>query len=967
MSNYYVGSFGRTFSVNDGQPGRESNPSANPSVPGSHPYQLPPPRASVPLQLGTDPFLHQRNQGEGADPGGARSRPSPSHQQTPNKQLPSVSQLLTPTIHESRPPSPHRPPAFGYAPHNGATDPSHRYRHKETGPVFATPRSDTHDSSTFHSNPSPQLQSGPLPPLAHMSPHVLGHEPPFSSASQGSPPIPPFAHPSYSPHAYRTHERDPGDAACSETSDSGSATASKSSSNVRPHVVDERYIEGEGLCYVYADGSHCPKIVDGVQVNANWGITKAGKPRKRLAQACLTCREKKIKCQPNLPKCDQCQKSGRECRFESAPRGHRAALKASQLLNRYEARDSFSAGHNFPGSANPFYSMLRASESGTSLPGTSSQSPVSEGSMLTPAAMEDVQESMLEAEQQRRMRMHSLSQVSVGAEDCSKRPVSHVSPDYNEILTEMKDLDSQDPVACDWSMDPYEADPELTIHYVECYFNNVNDRLYYMLPRKRFLLWLRSCHTKTLDDNMLLYSMMAMASVFSDRPDRVMALKRYSRTARYAVERSQHSLTLQLAQSRIILSLWFYAIGALVKSWDAAGAAVRTVCGLRYNVESGGVIVDQSQQICEYGLHPQALIECRRRTFWIAFMLDRLSCFYTPSSTFISSQTAYLRLPCREEVYEAQQYTTVPYFQSFLNQTPVSPEDELSGVSAMALLIEVMAIWGDVSDHVFRLSLIPADAYRKLFEEFHSSIVRRSDELISRLPDHLTFTALNLERGIRTKKADTFVEIHLLYHATLMKLNRHARRRNLPEATIDWHIHTTRNHAAEILRIALTLMRYATEYEPSRLAMEPAIAKGVLLSPYLGYVIVSAVDVLSAGGLMVDMPETVSLIRGGLEAVRELSRFWAGSVPLISLIESRLDSLTEHRHHPLMSEGKVAFIVSGPSLDSQVRTGTQKQDPPSNEDLMYGGLPRERFFGALGAGSNVPFLEDNILWIRDTS
>jgi hypothetical protein len=161
-------------------------------------------------------------------------------------------------------------------------------------------------------------------------------------------------------------------------------------------------------------------------------------------------------------------------------------------------------------------------------------------------------------------------------------------------------------------------------------------------------------------------------------------------------------------------------------------------------------------------------------------------------------------------------------------------------------------------------------------------------------------------------------------------------------------------------------MRYVTEYEPSRLVMEPTTAKGVLLSPYLGYVIVSAVDVLSAGGLMVDMSETISLIRGGLKAVKELSRFWAGSVPLASLIECRLDSLMEHRHHPHMTDGKVAFMVSGPSLDSQVRTGTQKQDPPSNEDLMYGGLPRERLFGALGAG-HVPFLEDNILWIRDTS
>lgn len=82
-------------------------------------------------------------------------------------------------------------------------------------------------------------------------------------------------------------------------------------------VVDERLIPGKGVCYIFADNSYCPKLIDGQPVNPNWGLTKAGKARKRLAQACIACREKKVKCQPNLPKCDQCQKSGRDCIFES--------------------------------------------------------------------------------------------------------------------------------------------------------------------------------------------------------------------------------------------------------------------------------------------------------------------------------------------------------------------------------------------------------------------------------------------------------------------------------------------------------------------------------------------------------------------------------------------------------------------------------------------------------------------------
>ena len=87
-------------------------------------------------------------------------------------------------------------------------------------------------------------------------------------------------------------------------------------------VVGEQNIQGEGICYLYEDGSHVKKYIDGETVNAQWGVTKAGKPRKRLAIACINCREKKIRCDPGEPKCVQCDRSGRECRFQTA-RAHR--------------------------------------------------------------------------------------------------------------------------------------------------------------------------------------------------------------------------------------------------------------------------------------------------------------------------------------------------------------------------------------------------------------------------------------------------------------------------------------------------------------------------------------------------------------------------------------------------------------------------------------------------------------------
>ena len=85
-----------------------------------------------------------------------------------------------------------------------------------------------------------------------------------------------------------------------------------------PRFVRAAELPGEGMCYFYDDGSHCKTVIDGEAVNAHWGVTKAGKPRKRLAIACVTCREKKIKCDPDYPRCVQCEKFGRVCRFKNA-------------------------------------------------------------------------------------------------------------------------------------------------------------------------------------------------------------------------------------------------------------------------------------------------------------------------------------------------------------------------------------------------------------------------------------------------------------------------------------------------------------------------------------------------------------------------------------------------------------------------------------------------------------------------
>ena len=70
-----------------------------------------------------------------------------------------------------------------------------------------------------------------------------------------------------------------------------------------------------------------------------------------------------------------------------------------------------------------------------------------------------------------------------------------------------------DILSCD--VDPFEAMPDITEHYLDHYFTNVNTTSYCMYPRERFLQWVRRDREKTQAEKTLLYAMLAHGSVFS--------------------------------------------------------------------------------------------------------------------------------------------------------------------------------------------------------------------------------------------------------------------------------------------------------------------------------------------------------------------------------------------------------------------------------------------------------------------
>ena len=335
MSRTYIGPFGRILPLPEGynrqQAERELSVASAPE-PRMTTYRLPLlPVPSPRLQFGTDPTMGLTEPMRYGTTNPSR-RPMESFKPGSQEQLPSVNQLLTPGSLSSVATSPYSRSTSTGSPVNIGPELPSPHRGSISDPLTNTnPQS---FSGGYPASSLPQHQYAP-PSRDIMSIETSASNcrtPQYSSTyynrtEYDSPAYPTAMNPSYSGYATAQISNLPAPPAQRypvppSTYDSGASSQSSqdTSATKKPllRVVGEENIPGEGLCYIYSDGSHLRKTIDGETVNAHWGVTKAGKARKRLAVACMTCREKKIKCEPGEPKCVQCDKSGRECRFQTA-------------------------------------------------------------------------------------------------------------------------------------------------------------------------------------------------------------------------------------------------------------------------------------------------------------------------------------------------------------------------------------------------------------------------------------------------------------------------------------------------------------------------------------------------------------------------------------------------------------------------------------------------------------------------
>ncbi|KAK4622227.1 hypothetical protein CLAFUW4_06918 [Fulvia fulva] len=844
----------RAFPLHERQPSDQSRSYANPP---RHLVELPrplEPRPTHQLHSAHSEASRDRRRSDGF----GQPAPMQPEYRPQTQNLPRLHDILT-----SGPSAP-SPPTYGGSWNNTAGPPALQqngdghYSHNGWHPPMVEPPRG-HESS-YHSQQGrrlelPILETSPVTRhdshVPQQSPYHTYHEPRREyDPRRERPHEPPSA--SYLPNrAEEQHYRSPAGSIDRPRTHAFPPNAPESSKK----YIGVREVPGEGQFHLYEGGYRIPTSVDGENVNPAWGLTKANKPRKRLAMACLDCREKKIKCEPGASSCLQCEKAKRPCR--KAPT-HQSQSEPGTTPVWQSSAGSPVRNTGFP---DPNHANIRELEFDPS----TKRRTLDDDSPSGGPAKKHRSTSPVQAVNGNGLPGH-------GSASLHTSPVMPRSPGKVVCLEE----------------DPYAAEPEMTLTLLEYYLTDVNDATYRMFPRHHLMHWLRAYPQKSQNERMVLYAILALGSTFAD--DQYSGFgKHCANIATEAVLSKSGRSTMAFIQTRLILGLYHFARGANSAAWEYISAGVSAGSYLCYHTEDGCAEDETAgERRSEFALSKEQLIECKRRTLWSGFIMDR---YCGATHTMINNQDIFIRLPCTDDAFERGFASNAPFHNNGIVDPSRAILTASSALSPMAWVILISAIWGDVVNFINRSVHRAPNSYEDQYEKFYDDTHAALQGWQSRLPDHLQFSRPNAERSIQGGYAGPFVSMHILYHLSFLKMNRFVRHEYISKS-IARNVRGTHRHALEILQV-MSCLRAAND----GLAKENHQTFSLTMS-FAGYAILAAIDVVGAGGLDSGLTTTLDLIGCGLESLRELGRYWNSARDQHKACEKRFYQIHNVLKHP---------------------------------------------------------------------
>ena len=436
-------------------------------------------------------------------------------------------------------------------------------------------------------------------------------------------------------------------------------------------------------------------------------------------------------------------------------------------------------------------------------------------------------------------------------------------------------------------VNPYKVNASRTSELVSNFFKHVTETVSCMLPESAFKSWALSTSDKSLDDHMLLYAILASGSAFSHKPENRSLGIQYAAISRYACDVRRYSL--QLVQARLILAVYYLSQDKPNDSWDFCGEGMRAAAFLKLNVEMDKTD-DALLTTFPYGLNRHGFAECRRRTYWSCFLLDRMSGLGALHPSWGHSQDVFLRLPCDTMSFETQVETLNPFY----DPARTTVRDHTSSIGCLAALIDITTIWGDVMGHLYRMSQRRTQLSSNAeFVAFYDEASRRLREWKDSLLSCFVFSAENLKKATTSGKLGTYIAMHTVYQATAMKLNRYVPTAVLAPAQRAHHVALANHHAEEMLMIIATIAARQPSMPSPEANHTDLYLPRELSSPFAGHATVVAVDILtrrvpSAG--LARLMETLERVKSTLA---ELAVFWAPVKREQALALQRIRELTD--------------------------------------------------------------------------
>lgn len=234
----------------------------------------------------------------------------------------------------------------------------------------------------------------------------------------------------------------------------------------------------------------------------------------------------------------------------------------------------------------------------------------------------------------------------------------------------------------------------------------------------------------------------------------------------------------------------------------------------------------------------------------------------------------------------------------------------------MAYYAQIASIWGDVLANIYRSPHQSVERYSADHDAFHITTHQRLRSWRSSLPEYLRYNASNTNASIENGYMGTFISLHTVYHATIMKLNRNIRHAHLSSAGVKRSLHEARHHALQLLEILQTLSKAerpkAITSVPTQMDQQQQL-RIPFSTPFAGYAVLTAIDILSAGGSLEPTAFTsiLSIMNGGLSVIEELSQFWSSARAQCKAIRRRIAQLAEEATRD-EAVGKKVWIARRP-------------------------------------------------------